>query len=258
PKFGLSLSMWEPARLVEVVREPGCSPILGGIDLPGMGTMRRGDMGVPDYTSADTAFFNYHVWAFPVLFMLDLLGVDRCMADGFADLDVMYLSELDPTWNNDALAFWTTPEITLTSTLPAQAACLADAAGANIGYPIDELFWCAGSWGLLYPLSGTDLAPHARPETTSLLAARALAAMHRRGLARKTMGSDTMCEAQIDVFMPKSQYEFSQLHPLAEANGRHALGEHLFAWGEWRNIPGNGDNVHLVWRWNDCCTALIP
>ncbi|MEM9763520.1 MAG: TraU family protein [Pseudomonadota bacterium] len=258
PEFGITISMWEPARLMEIVRNPGCSPILGGASLPGMGVMRRGVQGLPDHTQGDKAFYQYHLWAFPILMMLELLGVARCIQDGFVDLDVMYFSELDPTWNHDELAYWTTPEIALTSTLPAQSACIADAVSANIGEPIDELFWCAGSWGLLYPLSGTVLAPDSQVEVTSLLAARGLAAMHRRGLARRSMGSDTLCEGRIDPFMTKSGYELSQYHPVAEANGRHAIGEHTFSWGEWRNLPGQGDSVHLIWRWNDCCTAVIP
>ena len=34
PRPGIVTSMWEPARLIELVRTPGCSPSLGGIRLP--------------------------------------------------------------------------------------------------------------------------------------------------------------------------------------------------------------------------------
>ena len=37
--------------------------------------------------------------------MLDLFVKQACNPDGYMDLDIMYLSELDPTWNNDELAF---------------------------------------------------------------------------------------------------------------------------------------------------------
>ena len=33
-KPGIVNSLWEPARLIEVVRKPGCSLALGGITLP--------------------------------------------------------------------------------------------------------------------------------------------------------------------------------------------------------------------------------
>lgn len=255
PSVGITISMWEPARLIEVVRNPGCSPVLGGVSLPGAGLMRRGGHGEGVYTQGDSAFHHYHVWAFPILLILDLFIVDRCVQDGYLDLDLMFLSELDPTWSFDELAFWTTPEIALTSNPLVQAACVGDALAANVGEPLDALFWCAGSWGGLYPLVGTTLAPDSLPQTSSLLATRAMAAMHRRGLAWRTMGSDTLCRGRIDPFLPKTQYQMSMWHPVAEAQSRHAIGESTFQWGEWRNIPGQGDNVHLVWRWNDCCSA---
>lgn len=37
--------------------------------------------------------------------MLDLFMDGNCNADGYMDFDLMYLSELDPTWLNDELAF---------------------------------------------------------------------------------------------------------------------------------------------------------
>lgn len=48
---------------------------------------------------------HYHYYAFPLLIMLDLFIKQTCNADGYMDLDIMYMSELDPTWNNDELAF---------------------------------------------------------------------------------------------------------------------------------------------------------
>lgn len=34
PRVGIKVSFWEPVRLIEVVRGPGCFPSLGGITLP--------------------------------------------------------------------------------------------------------------------------------------------------------------------------------------------------------------------------------
>ena len=117
------------------------------------------------------------------------------------DFDILYLSELDPTWNSSELAFFTNPEAAWLANPVALAACLADAAAASAGTPIDSLFWCAGTWGLLYPFSGTTPNYGSRPSETSLSAARALAALHRRGLARRTMGDDALCGAPIDPFL---------------------------------------------------------
>ena len=45
------------------------------------------------------------------------------------------------------LAFYTNPEAAWLANPVALAACLADAAAASAGSPIDSLFWCAGTWG---------------------------------------------------------------------------------------------------------------
>lgn len=84
---------------------------------------------------------------------------------------------------------FTQPEAAAVANPLAISACTADAASSTLGKPIDQLFWCAGSWGHLYPLSGHTLAFGSLAENTSHLAARAIAAQHRRGLARRTMGN---------------------------------------------------------------------
>ena len=249
--------MWEPARLIEIVRAPGCSPILGGAKIEATGDLLRGSRGGTLYDHGDRAFYHYHLWAFPLLAMLELFTPAACQRDAGIDLDLLYFSELDPTWAYDELAFFANPESAAVANLAAQAACVADAVAATAGEPLDALFWCAGTWGHLYPLAGAHLAHTSMPRNTSLLATRALAAMHRRGLARRTMGSDALCQAQLEPFLPKSQYQLSQAYPRPEANGRHAIGASTFTWGENRVLPGIGEDfVHLVWRWLDCCMTF--
>jgi len=115
--------------LIELTRLPYCSPLLGG-------------MSLTDYT-----FYNFHYFAFPLLIILEVLNIAECNADGFVDFDLMYLSELDPTWNDDELAFYTNPEVVLFANPLAQMACMADAAAGLVGKTLDSLFWCAGNWG---------------------------------------------------------------------------------------------------------------
>jgi conjugal transfer pilus assembly protein TraU len=257
PHAGMAVGMWEPARLVELTRAPNCSPVLGGIRLP-LGDKRlMGSWGRSEWDASDGARYNYHWYAFPLLILLDLFWDDRCNPDGFVDLDVLYLSELDPTWNNDELAFFTNPEAAWLSNPIAQAACIADAASSTVGTPIDNLFWCAGSWGGMYPFSGSIGSSGSAPNMTSLSATRALAALHRRGLARRTMGDDAMCGAPIEPFIPKSQYKWTQFYPFPETDKAHVIGQSTFTWGESRTFPGPGeDHVYLMWRWNDCCATF--
>jgi len=263
-KIGFGFSMWEPARLVEVVRRPYCFPLFGGkiID-PGAGKIgvdgmfmggRSSDSN--DNDSSDKVFYNYHYFAFPLAIILDLFS--GCNPDGFADFDLMYISELDPTWNDDELAFFTNPEVVLVANPVAQAACIADAVASTAGHPLQFMFWCAGSWGGLYPFTGNILTNGSPPRDSSLIVARALAALHRRALAWKTMGDAARCSGYIYPSLVKTQYKFEQMFPLAEAKSNHWIGQSSFKWGEWRNIPGAGEDfVHMVWRWIDCCVPLF-
>jgi conjugal transfer pilus assembly protein TraU len=89
------------------------------------------------------------------------------------------------------------------------------------------------------------------------LAARGLAALHRRGLAGRTVGSDVLCQARIDPFLPKRQYRLGMLYPSPEASATHLIGESTFRWGEWRSRPGPGaHHLYVLWRWTDCCVTF--
>jgi len=61
----------EPARLIELVRAPGCAPSLGGVRLP-LGQFRQqGGHGTGTSTRV-TGLYHAHYYAFPLLVMLDL------------------------------------------------------------------------------------------------------------------------------------------------------------------------------------------
>ena len=253
-EFGIPIGLWDPARLVEMTRLPFCSPILGGLQLQlNKSRLLGGDTEANSDDTDDKMFYNYHYFSFPLLIILELFFEVKCQNDGFVDIDLMYLSELDPTWDNDELSFYTAPETVLFANPFAQMACLADAAAGLLGKTFMELFWCAGNWGVMYPLSGTTLHSASRPLNSSLQAARVLAALHRRGLAWKTMGDDALCGGYIFPTIPKTQYRLEMFFPVAETMDNHAIGETPFRWGEWRNIPAFEDNVYWVWRWIDCC-----
>ena len=253
PEPGISMSFWEPSRAVELVRFPGCSMALGGEVLP-IGDWRSlGTEGEGVFDDADLAFYHYHTYAFPLLSMLELFTNRNC-SDGYLDLDLIMLSELDPTWNNPELAFFQHPEAALVANPIAQSACAVDAAAASSGYPLDEMFWCAGAWSGLYPFSGNDFADGSFAQNTSLLMTRSLAVSHRRGLSWRTKGVDTLCHPTIDPLFPKTQYRASMFYPVAEALDNHVIGESDWTWGLQRHIPGIGeDALYVVWRWQDCC-----
>nr|WP_298058521.1 TraU family protein [uncultured Halomonas sp.] len=252
---GFTISMWEPARLIELQRVPGCMSSLNGTRLPfdrhRMGT--HGEKGA-DGRARATQFMHYHYFAFPLFAMLDMFSLAPC-SDEYLDFDLMYMSELDPTWNNEALAAYTHPEIAAIANLPAQLACTADAVAATAGNPITSMFWCAGAWGSLYPFAGVAETSDVM-SNSSLFAARSLAALHRRGLAKKTMGDDAVCKPKISFTLPKEQYKMNTFHLRPETSSSHAIGESSEKWGAGRLVPKVEDPIYMIWRWKDCCQNL--
>jgi conjugal transfer pilus assembly protein TraU len=191
------------------------------------------------------------------------------------------MSEIDPTWSEDELSIFTQPEVAVASNPLLQATCPVDCAAATFSGPVDRMWWCAGCWGNLYPFTGNVPSGGSPPRVSSLLATRALAALHRRGLAWRTTGNDVVCGGDIYPMIPKQQYRMSMMFPIPEASNAlrrptpatrggtgnpqideyewtqkccHAIGVPTFLWGEWRNIPAVGEDfVYLLWRWTDCC-----
>ena len=116
------------------------------------------------------------------------------------------------------------------------AAIWAAVAAAEIREALDPLFFCVGYWGHLYPVAGHNLQHTSIPRNTSLLGSRTLAQLHRLGLARRTMGDDTVCTAQPEPFLPKTLYQWSIFYPVPESNGNHPTGRSTFRWGASRSI----------------------
>lgn len=255
PEPGITISFWEPTKIVELVRRPGCAPTLGGVELPvsdwrgqGMSGLQGADDG------SHPAFYHYHTYAFPLVVMMNLFVEDRCLADSYMDLDLMFMSELDPTWTADYLSFYSHPEAAAVANHLAQAACAVDAVAANAGAPIDEMFWCAGSWGSIYPFSGHTNQSGGMPSFTSLLASRVISAGHRRGLMWHTMGRDALCGGYIHPFMTKSMYKLQMQFPVSQTSEANQIGRSALQWGANRTIPGVGeDAVYVIFRWLDCC-----
>ena len=265
PSIGLTFGMWQPTHLTEVVKTPFCSPVLLGMNLGGvnagdaMGLLKGSQFGGSSHVGGaasgqDAIFYNYHWIKFPGAVLLDMLTNTVCAPRGGVDMDFGYLSELDPTMQNDLMANYTHPESRVFANPAAQAACMADTVMAATRRPISKAFWCAGSWGSLYPYS-----MHSGAQTTfegqMLTAARGLAAMHRRGLAKRSSGNKAVCADRLWFVMPKNQYQFQNLWPRPRRSAEWiGTTEYKGGWGLGRVIPAVGeDRVTMTWAWNECC-----
>ena len=149
PIAGVSSGMWMPTTLYEPTLKPGCAPVLGGIDLGVSDPLYLGSSGGTEGDLTQQSFNHMHSYSYPVLHLMELFT--RC-GHSHADIDLLYLSEIDPSWNDPILALYGTPLSAFGTSRAAVAACPADAVAAALGRPIDSLFWCGGSWS-------TTLAP---------------------------------------------------------------------------------------------------
>lgn len=258
PYIGSLFSLWMPAKMAEYVRSPGCLATLNGTQT---GTIRKVAMGMNQIdegqeSEKQQAFLHYHYYAFPLLAVLNMMSsTPQCLKDHYLDIDILFLSEVDPTWNDDTIAFFTNLEVVLFNNPVGVLACIPDSISASfLRRPINSLFWCAGSWGLMYPFTGNISGSVGPLRASSLMTAKMLSALHRRGFSKITMGDDYICEGGYTPRMPKNQYKFSMMYPVPENKSAHVIGQSEIVWGTARTVPVTGEDfVYLIWNWNDCC-----
>tara|TARA_R110001606_G_scaffold233942_1_gene381547 strand:- start:47523 stop:48578 length:1056 start_codon:yes stop_codon:yes gene_type:complete len=258
PRIGLSIGFWEPARLVDVTHKPWCFPNLGGIKIdPGLGVGHGQSTGplMGGGRTANTANYHVHYYIYPLLYWMELLTDFLCFEQ--ASIDIAYISEIDPLWNDSQLTALINPEAILFANIPAQAACAADCAAATAKLPIDQLFWCAGCQGASYPMNGQIAAHVSRVQSSRLAAERMLAKMHRMGLAWGTAGKKALCSKYIMPIVKRSQYRIQMTNPISTTKGRFAcstIGATTMMPTAGRAYPVKGEDMgYLIWRKRNCC-----
>ena len=156
-RFGITASLWEPARMIETVKDPYCFPAIGASadnSEQKKGFLRGTHSHVqgPGNSAQDSSVFaQAHWWIMPFWSMLEVLIDYTCLE--VAGVDIAYITEIDPLWNDDEFSAIIMPEALLFTNMVAQLACMADAAASQL-LPLSPLFWCMGSWGSAYPLTG--------------------------------------------------------------------------------------------------------
>ena len=255
PRVGLSIGLWAPARLIDVSRTPYCFSNLGGLTVDAGLAAGRGRTGSSSGDGSSGSVWHVHYYTYPLLSWIGALLDLGCLESG--GLDIAWVSELDPTWNDGELALLVNPEAVLFADLPAQAACAADCAAASTGLPRDELFWCAGCQGGMYPLTGAVSAHVGGVQASLLVAERMVFRMHRLGLAWGTSGSNALCARYVMPVMQKSQYRWQMSQPVpatSPAVGCNPTGRSSVLWESLRELPVSGENFgYLLWRKRSCC-----
>lgn len=253
PIPGIPVSFWEPARLVDVTRQAYCLVGLGGIQI-GSKIYQHGSISPgQNQNGLKHSFYHVHYYVYPVIYWLELLTDFACLEK--ASVDVAYMTELDPMWDDDETSALVNPEGILFANPLAQAACAGDCAVASTGFPQDTLFWCGGCQGSLYPFSGTVSAHVSGIQASLLLTQRLLAKLHRIGMAWGTCGKSGLCQKYVMPIIKKTQYKTQLIFPIPSTQrGCHPLGRTETLWSAGKEYPTFGEDfVYLIWRKRNCC-----
>jgi conjugal transfer pilus assembly protein TraU len=258
-RIGIKTAFWEPVRRVDVTRTPYCFVSLGGIKIdPGIHAPQGEVRQQEDLTKS--SFYHVHWYVDPILYYLEVLLDNPCLETG--DFDVAYLTEVDPTWQDDELTMLLNPETFLFGNSIAQAACAADCISSQVGFGQNALFWCAGCQGSIYPFNGHVQAHTSHVQASSLLVQRMTAKLHRQGLMWGTSGSDALCGNYIEPVMDKTQYKYHMLYPIAQTkkiNGKccQPFGRSTLIWGAGRSYPYQGEDfAYMIFRKKNCCMGV--
>jgi conjugal transfer pilus assembly protein TraU len=246
--------------MVDIARATYCMVGLGGLQLGPNNMSRQGSYN-RSYGSREShdSFYHLHYYVYPLIYWLELITDLACLEQ--STFDVAYLSELDPTWDDEKLQSLLNPESFLFGNPMAQAACAIDCASATLDTASDRLFWCTGCYGNLYPWGGTNADHVGGVQNGSLLTARILAKMHRTSFTKSTSTNNaspngTICRKETCLKLKKSQYKLQMVYPRASRGpiGCWPLGMSDTMYSPGNEYPWDGqDWSYVIWRKRNCC-----
>ena len=243
---GLNIGFWEPFNLVDVTRVPWCMVSMGfQMGGPNMQQVGGGKNSHDD--ANDSGFYHAHWYKYPVLYWLQLIESVACLSvDNF---DIGYMTEIDPLWDEDELAFFLNPEAILFGNPVAQLACVAEsvATSTNAVLPFDPLFWCMGSQGSAYPLTGNTGYRDTPIQAATLIMERLNYKLHRQGIVWETRGVDgAVCYQWPTPILPKSRYRYQLSRIIPDSAWCHPYGTTTAIWEMGHDNPVTGDNFGFV------------
>ncbi|EBM6972657.1 conjugal transfer protein TraU [Salmonella enterica] len=249
-RVGLAIGYWEPMAMTDVARSPGCMVNLGGFTVNlgkmGMGTAKKDDKQV------NGAFYHVHWYKYPLTYWLNIITSLGCLQGG--DLDIGYLSEIDPTWGDSALTSILNPEAVIFANPIAQGACAADAIASAVNKPLDPLFWCAGSQGSMYPFNGWVSNESSPLQSSVLVSERMAFKLHRQGQILESVGADrAVCFEYPSPIIPKERWRYQMVNMYPDVAQCHPFGRTVMRWETGRNPPNTKKNYgYLLWRKRNC------
>ncbi|EJP1869613.1 conjugal transfer pilus assembly protein TraU [Escherichia coli] len=249
-RIGLAIGYWEPMALTDVTRSPGCMVNLG-ITIPELGKTGQGTAKKDD-RQVNGAFYHVHWYKYPLTYWLSIITSAGCLMGG--DMDIGYISEIDPTWTDSSLTTILNPEAVIFANPIAQGACAVDAIASAFNKPLDILFWCAGSQGSMYPFNGW-VSNESSPLQSSLLVSERMAfKLHRQGMIMNSIGVDVaVCYEYPSPILPKERWRYQMVNMYPDSGQCHPFGRSVMRWETGKNPPNTKKNFgYLMWRKRNC------
>lgn len=222
-----------------------------GFSLPAFGKTAQGT-AKKDGKQVNGAFYHVHWYKYPLTYWLNIITSLGCLEGG--DLDIAYLSEIDPTWTDSSLTTILNPEAVIFANPIAQGACAADAIASAFNMPLDVLFWCAGSQGSMYPFNGW-VSNESSPLQSSLLVSERMAfKLHRQGMIMETIGkNNAVCNEYPSPILPKERWRYQMVNMYPDSGQCHPFGRSVTRWETGKNPPNTKKNFgYLMWRKRNC------
>lgn len=247
-QVGLNIGYWEPDTLVDITRKPYCMVNMG-LELAGGNPKDMGGHTTSNVnkTTSKGTFYYAHWYKYPLMMWLQLIESVACMATDTFDL--AYITELDPFWDDDQLSFTLNPEAILFGNPIAQLACVAESVKTSTGHslPINALFWCMGSQGGAYPLTGNTTYSDSPIQAATLIAEKFNYKLHREGIVWESHGeTGAICHQTPMPVLPKSRYRYQMTNSIAAPLHCYPYGTTTIIWESGHDNPVTGRNFGYV------------
>lgn len=272
PRAGLHVSFWEPVRTIDVTRTPYCLLSLGGggqgssgatsLNLGGVGAQYGADTSGDvqfDKNTMDEMFRQTHWFIMPWMTMLQVILGDNCLTN--AQPDIMYMSEVDPSYTDESLDRIMNPEDYLLGGIIADATCVIDAVQSDITFGNNLLWWCDGTNGPTGNLTGSAPDNYGFIQGSTRYVHKTVQKLYRLGVEYATAGPNGMCGYYPQIVMDKRMWKYQMLYPSAQSHPDpvfghccQPMGRSTDLWGAGRTFPINGEDfIYGMFRKRDCC-----
>lgn len=259
PYIGMGVTFWAPQYVAEVERVPGCLATLGGIGaMPEFAMEQSEQADTVSHEKGEISRMQVNWYQYPVFGALKVLQRLKCV-NSVTDASLVWTTPIDPTWQNDLWGIIYNPESVLFANPLAISACAVDAVASSYRFPIDAMFWCVGTWGTLYPLTGNGNIQFSNQSTNGLILGKFLAKEYRLGAMEATTGPQNECSAHISPVWVKSQFRVDEIGPTVTQGDPVYFGKTEFTWGLFppANYPTHESSEYLLWVGEQCCIKVL-